>query len=42
MKGRRISNQIKLTGKVLKKKTASEVDIVKDVDSSVVPKIVIT
>ncbi|CAD8170525.1 unnamed protein product [Paramecium octaurelia] len=39
IKGRRISNQIKLTGKVLKKKTASEVEIIgpsgRDMDTSV-------
>ncbi|CAD8114577.1 unnamed protein product [Paramecium primaurelia] len=39
IKGRRISNQIKLTGKVLKKKTASEIEIVgpsgRDMDTSV-------
>ncbi|CAK79225.1 unnamed protein product (macronuclear) [Paramecium tetraurelia] len=43
IKGRRISNQIKLTGKVLKKKTASEVEIIgpsgRDMDTSVVAKI---
>ncbi|CAD8198019.1 unnamed protein product [Paramecium pentaurelia] len=43
IKGRRISNQIKLTGKVLKKKTASEVEILgpsgRDLDTSVVAKI---
>ncbi|CAD8122296.1 unnamed protein product [Paramecium sonneborni] len=39
IKGRRISNQIKLTGKVLKKKTGSEIEIVgpsgRDMDTSV-------
>ncbi|CAD8207780.1 unnamed protein product [Paramecium octaurelia] len=39
IKGRRISNQIKLTGKLLKKKTASEVEILgpsgRDMDTSV-------